>query len=528
MCRHITSFYLKVIIKLFVIIICLNFVNNYKIINKRETKLELHPERRGLKDIFNNLLMPLQLPEVPKVTQLSQLLTQLFSINDKYIRNSTNHYKNNDKFFSNNNGLSFAEPIVLSDSSLSSIDENYQSSASAPEYGIYTNNMKFNNQNNYQNFRFNNNNYSNNDNNKELYSMQQFSSDGYSGMHSPIGTVYGKVYKNYYPSRPSIKDNPIITADDYTPPQNSIVVHYSKVEDSDPESGFRSSNDRPNTENHNSNLFINELSLNKKSNFQPTVNDNMNLYINMNNTSSELNAVHYIDDLHNKTHQEFNTISAKTNNFDNFSSTDTMRQTFGLSPDQKLKYISTNNTSFGSKIINNNNNYNDIQKNISNKYRNNGKSQELDDSSDKSKTIYSPKVTDANFTGMDWKPIVRPFHYGMVRPIEESMMTDMETPLFSENTNSISDHMIEETDISGESPPVIMAGHHMKLPSNNPYYRLIDSSNNLRMLPSSLSAKQIAPGVSIVTNSAPKPVVHRIRDFIKNILFPNRSEDKIF
>jgi len=284
---------------------------------------------------------------------------------------------------------------------------------------------------------------------------------------------------------------------------------------------------------------------------------NLNM-TNLTKTSSELNVVHYIEDLYNKTHQEFNTManSMDKNNTNSIPvdyipgvTADTLRQTYGISPDQKLRFQTPNDTTIAetnnnpTNQTNHNINHNTIHNSLT---YNKNVMRNTNDINAKSinklpiiwekhhKSGYSPKVLDMNFTGMEWKPIVPKLHVkGFADSLLKPKIADiMDAPIITKSSQEFA-NLLNTKSISPNNPDMNGADYSLMMASGgqplHSYEQLMDSPHNMRVLPSNVYEQQVlSPQVKpegLVYNINPfptKPVVHRIKDFLRNILFPKQ------
>lgn len=356
---------------------------------------------------------------------------------------------------------------------------------------------------------------------------------------SPLPTmdvVYGQPVKGFYPPRPALNGRSI---DSQRPDgnRNSITVHYSEIEG-------ESAPDRPKA--------------NRELYFKPKTWDNSTNSMDPSETASQLNAVHYIEDLHNKTHIEFNKMSNIFNNyptinhtFDSQMSNNTIDGRIGLIGQQNISdqidgsLNKSNEAQIGSNL---NDNFRDKQLRPKSDHKSDKKS---DQKSLENKMVFSPRVIDENFTGLEWKPIIGPM--GASRPYSESVVS---TKFVKSDGSAMADQsgLFTQADEAGDDEPQLLSeevannveeGNEFlpnlnnqalyEMPSPKAYFRLVERPHHhMRALPSVVSPHHMAPdsrpyplnpslNLPIEINITPKPVVHRIRDFFRNILYSNRQ-----
>ena len=252
--------------------------------------------------------------EVPKVKQMSQLLQQLFpsdKTRDNIAADSNwkvvnNPYPNDNKhkvlsnfgyafddsldFMSKLNGgkydKPFTEPILsnagLSDTGFSSNTLHAQHISPDQEF-LYSNPFTGRKGNKHKKLLVNNQTSFGLD-------LNQYPEDITDLFAPPLPTVdvvYGQPIRGSFPPRP-VFDGRSIGKPRAESSKNSITVHYSQVEDDSPAV-------RPQNRRQVSALYY------TPKNRTDNAFDNIEAY-NLSETASQLNAVHYIDDLHNKTH----------------------------------------------------------------------------------------------------------------------------------------------------------------------------------------------------------------------------------
>ena len=565
-----------------------NKANDYK--KPKVIVKSLPAERRGpvtdqIKGVLTNFFSssPLNL-EVPKVKQMSQLLTQLFPKSIDYLKRNNTYNEHNiqqivsnhNRYHTNNNKLkSLSNFGYAFDDSLDFVSQfnvykegqpidadSHESSASAHNIAFldnfsysgqidsrkpsYSSNLK-NSKNSFKSFLLNNQ----TNGEYEWNGFPEYTSESFNRLQPTVHTIYGVPQKHYYSKNSEYSEIPTSTImgdHKLKSSDQSIVVHYSQVEDqSDKSVGVRTVSQRPIP------ILSNNLSQNNKPHLMSTdnkvesidektltedINKDINSH-NLNGMPSQLNAIHYIEDLHNKTHMEFNKLNSNlnselnpNNSLDLQMVTESIRQTFGISPEQKMRYkTNTNSTKLETLLeTQNTNTHKQYEKQKTENARNRKKLDNIGLFGEKSKTVYSAQVIDSNFTGMDWKPILSPL--SVFRPFSETLhktkTQEMEIPLITENIQEMSEHVL-----SPDIDPVndnndLMSDHLMESSPHKSYYQFVESPHNLGMESSSLYSQHIALGPGQVYRHTgpiiitPKPVVHRIRDFLRNMLFANK------
>ena len=225
-----------------------------------------------------------------------------------------------------------------------------------------------------------------------------------------VDVVYGQPIRGSFPPRP-VFDGRSIGKPRAESSKNSITVHYSQVEDDSPAV-------RPQNRRQVSALYY------TPKNRTDNAFDNIEAY-NLSETASQLNAVHYIDDLHNKTHIEFNKMSNIFNNYPTLNYTFDLQfvnrsavdgtvidGTYGTVADEQNITI---------KIDSSMNLTNDVNVFSDHYYRDNNK-KFRSKANGNEKMVFSPKVLDENFTGLEWKPILGPVGALQSRPYSESVI----------------------------------------------------------------------------------------------------------
>ncbi|XP_054162154.1 probable serine/threonine-protein kinase DDB_G0272282 [Oppia nitens] len=336
----------------------------------------------------------------------------------------------------------------------------------------------------------------------------------------PTETVYGQhgsgsVVNDYYPTYEG--ETPIITAepnDDLElDPQKSLVVKYNNFQltgglQKSPKSLIYNNNNNDNLTDGNDNSMMMSTTGDRDNN------NNNNLL----KTASELKVVHYLQDFYNNTHEEFNTMADKL---------------YGKSS-QNNDNNNTNNLSLME--------FHSIGPTVESAERPKYRQQK-----------YSLKME----SGFDWRPMLGPkpmvgrtygWESSQLKPqivdpladqtIENEKENHLKTQL-NGNIKSYGKHNHEDIDdeFKGNLLPdhhmtTILSGNMLSRPRNAKYGFVNSPHHSIRMLsaPSALYETQMLDSHGeasveespIIYNipSIAKPMVHRIRDFLRNILFP--------